>query len=1077
MAAGDRSATFKAIADFGKLIREAKLSQKEMRALKNEVDGANKKLKEQEEESEKTARGLARVAKGAQTFSRRLKDAQSSNFGKKLDDWGNKTKKLTGNLLQLSGKLAVISLIGVAATASVGPILSLVGGIAALSGAAGVLPGLIGALGAAGVVLKVAFMGAGDALKAAAGPADEFEDAIKDMPAGMQEFARAAREVMPELRNIKETIQNNFWKGLGKPIRELADQYLPMLRDQGGRLATTFNKAAKEAASFFKQKDVADDLDGSLSNINKMWENMVAAVKPLLRVFVDLFAVSSEFLPGMGKGIAGATTRFADFIHTARESGKLKQWIQGGIDALKALWDIIWNIGRAFKAVFTAGTAEGNSFFQTLAKLTDKLADFLESARGQDSLRKLFEAASQAADILEPIIKALFNALADVIPVLVKIGEKVGPGVTAVINGIAKAVKVAEPSLVKLGTAIGGFLKALGDAGPFIGRLAAGIADVLSPIIDALAWLIRTLTGLFNALPGPIQSVIGSMGGIVIVAGLAALAIVKLLGIGAGIVGTFGKATTALSKFIGVVNKIPGVNLPGAPSTGEGGDAAGKGKKTPKGPKGGPAGGAGQLSLFPDLDKQAGAAGDKSSKSFLSRLGSGIKKGAGAVGGAVKSLFSGAGKAASAAGSGMAAAFSWAKTGLATVIKGIASAIVVLGGALKALGVWLLANPIVLVIAAIAAAAYLIITNWDTVKQWIATFWGWLQAGFQAVATVLKAVWTAIATAVTTAWNAIVAFLTPAFEALKAIWQAFWNGPIGQFIQLLWGTIVAVVTTAVNAVKAVIEAVLAVIKAVWDLVWNTISNTVMFVWNLITGNIDGALQNLKNIIGGALTFIKDIWNAAWKFVSDIVSAVWGGIEDIIGTAIDWISGAIEDLFGAFQWLADQVKGILDWIERRVNDVKNFVTGSDAVVIGQNPGNIGGGGKNGGFGKKKKGGQIGGRGNGDRRMILAESGEYVVPRKTTKDWLPLLRALNPYDHGGLTVDSVLGNMVPAAPAPPEVSVNLAMADHASGERSGVRDVHVTQIVNNPLPEKPSETASKKTSRAARLGVMTVLNGVA
>jgi hypothetical protein len=38
------------------------------------------------------------------------------------------------------------------------------------------------------------------------------------------------------------------------------------------------------------------------------------------------------------------------------------------------------------------------------------------------------------------------------------------------------------------------------------------------------------------------------------------------------------------------------------------------------------------------------------------------------------------------------------------------------------------------------------------------------------------------------------------------------------------------------------------------------------------------------------------------------------------------------------------------------------------------------------------------------------------------------------------------------------------------------VHVTQIVNNPLPEKPSETSSKRTGRAARIGVLSAIGGV-
>jgi hypothetical protein len=42
---------------------------------------------------------------------------------------------------------------------------------------------------------------------------------------------------------------------------------------------------------------------------------------------------------------------------------------------------------------------------------------------------------------------------------------------------------------------------------------------------------------------------------------------------------------------------------------------------------------------------------------------------------------------------------------------------------------------------------------------------------------------------------------------------------------------------------------------------------------------------------------------------------------------------------------------------------------------------------------------------------------------------------------------------------------------------VGEVNVNMVVNNPLPEKPSETASKKVGHAARVGMNTVLGGAA
>lgn len=71
---------------------------------------------------------------------------------------------------------------------------------------------------------------------------------------------------------------------------------------------------------------------------------------------------------------------------------------------------------------------------------------------------------------------------------------------------------------------------------------------------------------------------------------------------------------------------------------------------------------------------------------------------------------------------------------LTTVIRGVAAAMTFLG-----------ANPIILVIlavvAAIAAAAYLIIHNWNTLKKWFDEFWRWLKHIFSDAWNFISGVW------------------------------------------------------------------------------------------------------------------------------------------------------------------------------------------------------------------------------------------------------------------------------------------------------------------------------------------------
>ena len=1034
MAAGDRTAVFRAIGDFTRLVRDAKKAKREMGGLGDQTKETGEDLDETGKKADKASSRIVRLSQGAQKLREKLDAVQKSKFGQWMEDSDKRTRSMIGTLTKIAAKVSVLALLGTAATASVGPVLSLVSAVASLAGAVGVVPGIVVAGAAAAGVLKVAFSGMGDAMKAAAGTQEEFNEATKNLPPEMRAVAKAARGLMPALRSIKKSIQAKFWDGLEKPLEKLGSKYLPMARVQGGRLASTFNEMAKELGGFLSEQSSVDDVRGGLENVNKLWQNMIGIVRPLGQVFLDIFAVSSEFLPGMGKGLTDATTKFAAFIRGARESGKLKAWIQTGIDQLKALGSALFNIGRIFGAVFSAGREEGRSFFEVLRDLTDKLADFLESDRGQEGLRKMFKAIGDAIDVVIPILESLFDAVAAILPILVKIGEKVGPGVSAVIRGIQKAVETAEPHLVRLGEALGKFLQALGSAGPMIGQFVGGLADVLTPIVEALTWLVKTLVELFESLPPGMQDAITGFTGMTVVIGLAILAFGKLLKIGAGVLGMVGKLATAL-------NKIPGVNLP-VPGKGKGKggapDAGGAASKA--------AGGAADVVD----DAAVAAAGNKSGKGFLKSFGEAVKRGAKGVAGAFGSVFSGVSSVAKTAGGGIAKAFNWVKPGIATVIVNIGKGISALATAFRALGLALLTNPITIIITAIALIAYLIITNWDTVKVWIQNFFTWVAGIATWLWQQLTIIFNAIVTAVTTAWNAawkaVSDAITGIVDGVTAGWNAAWKAVSDA---LTW--IVDGVTGAWNTVwKAVSDAITWIVDGLttgWNAAWKAVSDALTWIKDGI-GSVFGWIGDAVDTVAGVL---GDVFGGAFRTAGDVVSSILDGIGSAFESVVGVITDAVDAIKKALSWIGDQAGKVGSWVGDRLSDL--------------NPLNW-----------FHKGGLVGGGGD---TPIMAESGEYVVPKKTTAKWLPWLRAINPYDSGGLQMDmgAMLSSVAGSAPTYGSTSSGTSAAGTVASTTGGVRDVHVTQIVNNPLPERPSETASKRTGRAARLGVMSAIGGVA
>jgi TP901 family phage tail tape measure protein len=151
-----------------------------------------------------------------------------------------------------------------------------------------------------------------------------------------------------------------------------------------------------------------------------------------------------------------------------------------------------------------------------------------------------------------------------------------------------------------------------------------------------------------------------------------------------------------------------------------------------------------------------------------------------------------------------------------TVVPKIAGVINTVKGAFAALNATMLANPIVLIIAAIAAlvAAFIYLwNNCDGFRQ----FWIDLWENVKQVAI--------------TVWNAIKEFFSQVWEAIKTIFSTVFE------------VIKTLVTTYFNLYKTIIQTVFNVIKTVITTIWEAIKGVFTTVFNVIKTLVFQYLQN------------------------------------------------------------------------------------------------------------------------------------------------------------------------------------------------------------------------------------------
>lgn len=180
------------------------------------------------------------------------------------------------------------------------------------------------------------------------------------------------------------------------------------------------------------------------------------------------------------------------------------------------------------------------------------------------------------------------------------------------------------------------------------------------------------------------------------------------------------------------------------------------------------------------------------------------------------------------------------------------------------------ANPVGLVITAVALLAAGIVTLWRNSET------------FRRI---VLAVWSAVRTAAIVAWNGIRAtiggvwsFVTGASQTAQRIVGGVWTG-IRTAAQTAWNGIRAIVAGVVGAIGGIVGGVASTVSAAW---------------------------------GGMVAIVTGIWDRIRLAIATVV----GWIKDIIrGVTNVWnaVSGGVT---GGINWVADRV----DWLQRKINSL-------------------------------------------------------------------------------------------------------------------------------------------------------------
>lgn len=439
--------------------------------------------------------------------------------GKKIDA-AFKAINLTGlltNLLKIGGALTVAGVGALAAHAAIGglieAIVGLIGSISQLSGLAVALPAIIGAAGLALATLKVGFSGFGQALKDAGDPA-KFAKDLQDLAPAAQAAAIAFQQMQPALHNLKFDVQQRLFDGLSTSIQQLGKNYLPILRTNMDKVASSFNSAFKFIGQFLNNASTVKELSGAFGNLQKGVSSATGALLPLTQAFTDIFAVGSTLVPKLGTEIAALAAKFAGFIEDTRASGQLAAFLRNGITAAKEFGQVFVNIGSTLAEVFHAAQSATGGFLKSLVSITTEMRNVVNSVAGQQALTAFFAGTQAAIKALLPVVGGVIQVIGALGPALQSIGTVAAPIIGQLINSLVAGIKNAIPGVTAFADA---FIRAVGTLGPLLpllGSVASGIGFALAGALNAVTPLLSALVDVlkfFGPVLGPIAVILGTV--------------------------------------------------------------------------------------------------------------------------------------------------------------------------------------------------------------------------------------------------------------------------------------------------------------------------------------------------------------------------------------------------------------------------------------------------------------------------------------------------------------------------------------------------------------------------------------
>lgn len=465
---------------------------------------------------------------------------QLSKLGNSLAQIGERN----GEIYRSIGRDAVVawrSLLGTIVTGA--PLIG--SALSAVAGTATILAGALYSAGQSAYGFAPLLAAVGIAAGTAAIGLNGFIAAVKSgeldgLTPSAKASARAIRSLDSAWQSLRDTVQENFFKGLAGPIRELGFTLFPVLEQGLGKMATALNGLAKSLLDYVNSAPGLKQIGLLLDNSADIFDRFAQAVVPALDGVLRLLNALTPAGKRLADRIAEVARRFQSWTQAAGFGERIDSMMKRAEKTAGLLLKVLGNLGSAIVNIFNAANPATNTFLQMLVDVTQRFSDWTSSVEGQkaiadwamnsvdvmrqfgNTLSAVFDVISRLSDprVIISFLKTVEGAfeylstlpLEKMVDAFVKLADAIQP-----ISSLFLAIIIAGAGFnIMIGSIVG----QLGGLFNVLGKLASPLRNLFTPLASAGKHG-KELTGLAAAL-GRVSGVLGRLAKFVPYVGWAA---------------------------------------------------------------------------------------------------------------------------------------------------------------------------------------------------------------------------------------------------------------------------------------------------------------------------------------------------------------------------------------------------------------------------------------------------------------------------------------------------------------------------------------------------------------------------